>query len=248
MSQILSLFTPPLLFGVFWPSILQITSADHVSVHPGENITLHCNISITTNYTQILWYQLGSEEVKLLISAEQGRLNKKFLPTYNVNESQFDITERCSLVIIDVRQTNLGFYYCEGRKDKTHIQFEKPIRLSFTEDHDTSSKHPDTELCTGSEMWITRIVCLISVLINLICMCVICYRFKGRSSSSSSSSSSSYCCSNIKGSTEKMDKEENVHYASIQHKRKHRAASKKKTSSDLDCVTYATVNLQARRH
>ncbi|GAA6080568.1 uncharacterized protein LOC113653807 isoform X1 [Tachysurus ichikawai] len=246
MSQILSLFTPQLLFGVFWPSILQITSADHVSVHPGENITLHCNISITTNYAQILWYQLGSEEVKLLISAEQARLKKKFIPTYNVNESQFYITERCSLVIFGIRQTDLGFYYCEGRKDQTHIQFGKPIRLSFTEDHDTSSEPPDTEPCTGSEMWFTRTVCLISVLINLLCMCVICYRFKGRSASSSSSS---YCCSNTKGSTEKVDKqEENVHYASIQHKRKHRAAAKKKTSLDLDSVTYATVTLQAGRH
>ncbi|XP_060743249.1 uncharacterized protein LOC132857251 isoform X2 [Tachysurus vachellii] len=246
MSQILSLFTPQLLFGVFWPSILQITSADQVSVHPGENITLPCNISITTNYTQILWYRLGSEEVKLLISAEQGRLIKKFFPTYNVNESQFGITETCSLVIFDVRQTDLGFHYCEGRKDKTHIQFGKLIRV--TEDHDTSSKPPDNEPCTRSEMWITRTVCLISALINLICMCVFCYRFKGRSTSSSSSSSSSYCCSNRKGSTEKVDKEENVHYASIQHKRKHRAAAKKKTSSDWENVTYATVTLQARRH
>ncbi|XP_060743102.1 uncharacterized protein LOC132857133 isoform X2 [Tachysurus vachellii] len=147
MDKFMSMLILQMLFAFFTPCLLEIIPIDTVSVHPGENIILHCNISITTNYTQILWYRLGSEEVKLLISAEQGRLIKKFFPTYNVNESQFSVTETCSLVIFDVRQTDLGFHYCEGRKDKTHIQFGKPIRLSFTDGFSTwDSNNKEAEL------------------------------------------------------------------------------------------------------
>ncbi|XP_058264568.1 uncharacterized protein LOC131365019 [Hemibagrus wyckioides] len=239
MAQLLSLYILQLLFGVFWPSLLQFASADHVFVYPGQNITLSCNITI---YNTIFWYQLRSEEVNLLISAKQGKLNKKFLFSYNVNESRFGITESCSLVIFGVGETDLGFYYCGDRKDETHIQFGKPIRLNFTDDHDTLLKPPGTEQSTGAEIWIISTMCLVSVLINLICMCVFCCRFTGRSVSSCS------CCSTTKDSTEKVEKEENIHYASIQYKRRPRMTAKKNTSSDLDSVTYATVALQPRRH
>ncbi|XP_053092702.1 uncharacterized protein LOC128318806 [Pangasianodon hypophthalmus] len=243
MAKLLSLFTLQLLFGVFWPNLLQIASTNHLSVHPGENITLLCNI---TNYSEILWYRLRSEEVKLLISAEKGRVKKKFLLSYNVNESHFDITESSSsvgLVIIGVRETDLGFYYCGGRNKTTHIQFGKPIRLNFTEDQhrktDNSSEPPHTQQ-SGSELWITVCVCLcVSVLINFICIYMFCCRLKGKSVPSCS------CCSNT---TDSAEKEENMHYASIQHKRRSSVAAKKNTASDLDSVTYATVASQPRRH
>ncbi|KAI5086148.1 hypothetical protein C0J45_1031, partial [Silurus meridionalis] len=99
-----------------------ITSSDFISVHPGENITLLCNI---TDYPEISWYQLRSDEVKLLISAEQGKLKKTFSLSYNVNKSHYDVPESSSsvsLVIIGVRETDLGFYYCGGRNKMKHIQ------------------------------------------------------------------------------------------------------------------------------
>ncbi|KAI5100988.1 hypothetical protein C0J45_9974 [Silurus meridionalis] len=116
----------------FTPCLLHITSSDFISVHPGENITLLCNI---TDYPEISWYQLRSDEVKLLISAEKWKLEKIFFLIYNVDESHYDVTESSSsvsLVIIGVRETDLGFYYCGGRNDDKHIQFGKLIRLNFT--------------------------------------------------------------------------------------------------------------------
>ncbi|XP_053092707.1 uncharacterized protein LOC117598057 [Pangasianodon hypophthalmus] len=220
-----------------------------ISVQDGENITLLCNI---TNYSEISWYRLRSEEVKLLISAEKGRVTKTFDLIYNMNESHFVVTESSSsvsLVIIGVRETDLGFYYCGGRNDAKHIQFGKLIRLNFTEDqhcetdqhHETgnSSAPLDTQQ-SGSELWITVCVCLcVSVLINLICFYMFCCRLKGKSEFSCS------CCSNTTDATEK---EENVHYASVQLKSRSRAAAQKNAASDSDGVTYATVASQPRRH
>ncbi|KAG7324636.1 hypothetical protein KOW79_012652 [Hemibagrus wyckioides] len=68
------------------------------------------------------------------------------------------------------------------------------------DDHDTLLKPPGTEQSTGAEIWIISTMCLVSVLINLICMCVFCCRFTGRSVSSCS------CCSTTKDSTEKVEK------------------------------------------
>ncbi|XP_053497322.1 uncharacterized protein LOC128618007 [Ictalurus furcatus] len=243
MANLLDLFTLQLLFGFFTPCLLQIASTDHLSVHPGENITLLCNI---TNYSEISWYRLRSEEVKLLISAEKSKLKKTFSLSYNVNESHFDITESSSsvsLVIIGVRETDLGLYFCGGRNRTTHIQFGKLTRLNFTADqHNVSCNSTDdrnTQQSTGAALRIIMSVCLVSILINIICMCVFCCKIKGKSALSGNS------CSNTTDSTEK---EENIHYASIQHKRRSRAAAKKNTASDSDSVTYATVASQPRRH
>ncbi|XP_017317497.1 uncharacterized protein LOC108261134 [Ictalurus punctatus] len=243
MAHLLDLFTLQLLFGFFTPCLLEITSADHLSVRPGKDITLLCNI---TNYSEISWYRLRSEEVKLLISAEKLKLKKTFSLSYNVNKSHFDMTESSSsvsLVIIGVRETDLGFYFCGGRNDATHIQFGKLIRLDFTaEQHNVSCNSTDdrnTQQSTGAALWIIMSVCLVSILINIICMCVFCCKIKGKSVLSQNS------CSNTTDSTEK---EENIHYASIQYKRRSRAAAKKNTASDSDSVTYTTVASQPRRH
>ncbi|XP_047675967.1 uncharacterized protein LOC113651467 [Tachysurus fulvidraco] len=181
MNKFLSMLILQMLFVFFTPCLLEIVQIDTVSVDPGEIITLHCNISIKTNYTQILWYQLGSEEVKRLISAEQGKLDKKFIPTYNVNESHYDITERCSLVITDIRQTDLGFYYCECKKDKTHIQFGKPIRLSFTDDHKTDQSDTQESALPAHCGLITIIlscVCAVSVSVTVICSSLYCSKLQ----------------------------------------------------------------------
>ncbi|XP_017340767.1 uncharacterized protein LOC108274845 [Ictalurus punctatus] len=242
MAHLLDLFTLQLLFGFFTPCLLEIASTDHLSVPPGENITLLCNI---TNYSEISWYRLRSEEVKLLISAEKLKLKKTFSLSYNVNKSHFDMTESSSsvsLVIIGVRETDLGFYFCGGRNRTTHIQFGKLIRLDFKADQHGGSDNAsdqDTQQSTGAALWIIMSVCLVSILINIICMCVFCCKIKGKSVLSGNN------CSKTTDSTEK---EENIHYASIQYKRRSRAAAKKNTASDSDSVNYATVASQPRRH
>ncbi|KAF5900508.1 uncharacterized protein DAT39_009801, partial [Clarias magur] len=177
----MDIFTLQLLFTFFTPCLLEITSADVRSVRPGENITLPCNI---TNYPEISWYRLRSDEVKLLVSAEESKLKKTYSLSYNVNKSHFDVTESnssVSLVIIGVRETDLGFYYCGGR-NRTHTQFGKPIRLDFTDDlHTDSGNSPDTsdkQQSTGAALWITVCVCLVSILIIFIFICVFCCRRK----------------------------------------------------------------------
>ncbi|KAF5900505.1 uncharacterized protein DAT39_009804, partial [Clarias magur] len=185
MAVFLELFTLQLLFTLFTPCLLEITSADIRSVRPGENITLPCNI---TNYPEISWYRLRSDEVKLLISAEESKLKKTYSLRYNVNKSHFDVTESnssVSLVIIGVRETDLGFYYCGGRTNATHIQFGKLIKLNITDDlHTDSGNSPDTsdkQQSTGAALWITMCVCLVSILIIFICMFVFCCRRKEKS-------------------------------------------------------------------
>ncbi|KAF5884811.1 uncharacterized protein DAT39_022807, partial [Clarias magur] len=166
------------------PSLLQIISADLRSVGPGENITLLCNI---TQYSEISWYQINSAGVREIISAAQRRLDKDFYADYNVDESHFDVTESnssVSLVIIGVRETDLGFYCCGGRNDTTHTQFGKHTRLDFNTDNNKN----ETLFETGGNCWMNMILictCSISVLLN-ICMGAFCCSGPGKLISGSS--------------------------------------------------------------
>ncbi|XP_060743163.1 uncharacterized protein LOC132857179 isoform X2 [Tachysurus vachellii] len=113
--------------GIFTLS-LQMTSADIVSVHPGANVTLSCSI---TNYSDIIWYQVTSVELKQVISAKRGRLDNHFSLSYTVDDGHFDVTGNSSLVITGVKETNLGSYYC-GAQNKSRVQLGKQIILKFT--------------------------------------------------------------------------------------------------------------------
>uniref|UniRef100_A0A3B1J4F2 Ig-like domain-containing protein n=1 Tax=Astyanax mexicanus TaxID=7994 RepID=A0A3B1J4F2_ASTMX len=113
--------------------VLQNISADLRSVSPGENITLHCSVS--ADY-EISWFHQNSEQqMKLLVSAARGQINKSFTRNYNVNEVHYELNENSSsvsLVIIGVNDTDLGLFYCGGRNTSSLLQFGKPIRLTFT--------------------------------------------------------------------------------------------------------------------
>ncbi|XP_046714650.1 uncharacterized protein LOC124391998 [Silurus meridionalis] len=196
MANLLSNIILQMLIGFFIPCLFEIASTDHVSVHPGENITLLCNI---TDYSEILWYQLRADEVKLLISAEKGRVKKKYLLSYNVDNRSFDVTQSSSsisLVIIGVRETDLGFYYCGGRNKMKHIQFGKPIRLNFPDDQHLDSQHPDTQKSASPAFYgiiitiILPCVCAVSVSLIIICSCLHCSRLQDICVST--------CCSNQK--------------------------------------------------
>lgn len=78
---------------------------------------------------------MTSAGVRQLISTRRGRLAKYFYVDYNVDKSHFNIAESSgsvSLVIIGVRERDLGFYYCGGQNNAGHIQFEKAVRLNIT--------------------------------------------------------------------------------------------------------------------
>ncbi|KAI5612980.1 hypothetical protein C0J50_4222 [Silurus asotus] len=144
MAAYLLLFTLQLLFGLIRPSLLQNISADLISVSPGANITLLCNI---TNYSQKSWYQMISAGLRKIISARQKKLSKQFYVDYIVDESHFNLTERSSLVIYGVQETDLGFYYCEGRNDTKHIQSGEKIKLNFSggSNNGSSSEASDSQ-------------------------------------------------------------------------------------------------------
>ncbi|MCI4381440.1 hypothetical protein PGIGA_G00251540 [Pangasianodon gigas] len=217
-----------LMIGVFTLSLLQITLADVISVHPGENVTLRCNI---TNYFNIVWYRLKSEEVKLLIIAKKGKLDTHFSPSSPVDDSHFDVTEDGGLVIIGVRETDLGFYYCGGQNTTTHIQFGKPIRLNFTDNRNqeavASSAFLDRYQVTNI---ILTCVCSISFLMNVICICVFSSRVQGKLLSSHT------CCSDT-NTTYSDEKGMNLHYATFTHMRE----PADRNSSDLDRVIYTGI-------
>ncbi|KAG9281435.1 hypothetical protein AMEX_G4276, partial [Astyanax mexicanus] len=122
-----------LFSGICRLCVLQEISADLRSVSPGEIITLHCSIS--TDY-EISWFHQNSEQqMKLLISAERGKINKSFSYSFNINKDHYEISENSSsvsLVIKGVNDTDLGLYYCGGRNYSSFLQFGKPIRLTFT--------------------------------------------------------------------------------------------------------------------
>ncbi|KAI4883959.1 hypothetical protein NFI96_007735 [Prochilodus magdalenae] len=194
MAVLLMVFILQLLFGTSRPCLLQRTSAGLRSVHPGDNITLHCDITVEYD---IWWYHQSSEEMMVLITAGKGRLSKSFSLNYNLNEDHYDGIMNSSsvdLVIVGVGETDLGLYYCGGRNNTNHIQFGKAIRLNFRDynsvfkDRETvpgggdiqsnsSSAHMDYE-CSSPDPAPYQIttavlasVCLISVLTNFIMFC-----------------------------------------------------------------------------
>ncbi|KAL7868517.1 hypothetical protein SRHO_G00099010 [Serrasalmus rhombeus] len=133
MAKLLTMFILQLLIGTISLCLLQRTLADLRSIHPGENITLHCEI---TAVYEISWYQLSSEEMKpkLLITVKTGQLDKSFFLSHNINEDHYEGTEdtrSVSLVIVGVKESDLGLYYCGGRNSTTSIQFGKAFRLTF---------------------------------------------------------------------------------------------------------------------
>ncbi|KAL7868519.1 hypothetical protein SRHO_G00099030 [Serrasalmus rhombeus] len=240
MARLLFVFPLQLLFGTFRLCLLQRTSSDLRSAHPGENITLHCDI--TVDY-EILWYHQSSEEMKLLVSAGKDKLNKSFFLGYNMDEGHYDGTinsSSVSLVIVGVDETDLGLYYCGGRNGSNPIHFGKAIRLSFADDGIPESDVPvnvseHSRLSAGCGlpriMIITLMcVCMFCVLINIICICVFCSKTQRKSTLPS--------CSYTRDSTEEGD----LQYASLQHEAES-TASTATSAFNLDSVTYAKVIL-----
>ncbi|KAI4904354.1 hypothetical protein NFI96_032397, partial [Prochilodus magdalenae] len=178
---------PFLLSGTCRTCLLQRTSAGLRSVHPGDNITLHCDITVDH---EISWYHQSSEEMMVLITAGKRRVGRSFSLNYNLNEDHYDgimISSSVDLVIVGVSETDLGLYYCGGRNNTNHVQFGKAIRLIFTggdTQSNSSSAHTDSE-CSSPDpapyqitIVVLGSVCLISVLTNFI---MFYYRVQGDS-------------------------------------------------------------------
>ncbi|XP_036419168.1 uncharacterized protein LOC118802854 [Colossoma macropomum] len=238
MAKLLTVFILQLLIGTFRLCLLQRTLADLRSVHPGENITLHCDI--TADY-EISWYHQSSETMKLkmLVTAERGELDRSFSLSHNVDEGRYEGTEdtsSVSLVIIGVDESDLGLYYCGGRNETTLIQFGRAIRLTFGDrdfQNNSSSAQSDSDPPPDPALyWILIIVlmsvCFISVLMNLIFSWLFCCRVKGK-------------CSSDANADDSIEKDVDLQYASLQHIAVTRGAAQRNTVSDPDSVTYSGI-------
>ncbi|XP_047675952.1 uncharacterized protein LOC125145771 isoform X1 [Tachysurus fulvidraco] len=214
-----------LVAGIFTLS-LQMTSADVVSVHPGENVTLVCSI---TNYSDIFWFQVTSEELKLVLSAKRGKLDNLFSLSYSVNESHFDVTQNSSLMITGLKETDLGSYYC-GAQNTTRVQLGKRITLKFTDKAQNESNSSSAYMDCKTLNIILTCVCFISFLINIICICVFSSRVRGKSLSSLT------CCSDT-NTNYPAEKEMNLRYATFIHQRE----PAEKNTLDLGGVIYAGI-------
>ncbi|KAL6473496.1 hypothetical protein MHYP_G00170570 [Metynnis hypsauchen] len=244
MARLLFVLPLQLLFGIFRLCLLQRTSSDLRSVHPGENITLHCGI--TADY-EILWYHQSSENMKLLVSAGKDKLNKSFFLSYNVDEGHYDgtiNTSSVSLVIVGVDETDVGLYYCGGRNGSNPVHLGKAIRLSFADDGipefdvpvNVSERSPLSAGCGLPWVMIITLmcVCMFSVLINIFSIRVFCSRTQKKSTLPS--------CSCTRDSTEEGD----LQYASLQHEGEP-TASTATSASTLDNVTYAKVTVRTSK-
>ncbi|KAL7858724.1 hypothetical protein AOLI_G00188260 [Acnodon oligacanthus] len=215
------------LSGTFRLGLLQRTSPDLRSVHPGENITLHCDITATS---EISWYQLSSEEMKLklLISAGKGKLSESFSISYNINEGHYDGTmtsSSVSLVIAGVNQSDLGLFYCGGRNMTRSIQFGKAVVLSFgggdLQSNGSSAQSDSDPPPDPALHWIIIIVltsvCLAQM--SVISLCAFWHRVKGES------------CRDLH-STEKEVLQSGLHHTAVTTE-----ASEGPTASPLDIMT-----------
>ncbi|KAL7868532.1 hypothetical protein SRHO_G00099160 [Serrasalmus rhombeus] len=225
MAEIQTVFILQLLLGTFRLCLLQRTSPDLRSVHPGENIILHCDISV--DY-EISWYHQNSEKMKLLVSAGKDKLNKSFFLNYNMDEGHYDGTinsSSVSLVIIGVNKSDLGLYYCGGRGRKSFLQFGKATRLTFADgdlQSNGSSVQSDSDPPPDPALhWIIIIVltsvCLVQM--SVIFLCAFCHRVKGER------------CSDLP-STEKEGLQSGPHHTAVTT-----GASEGATESAMDIMT-----------
>ncbi|MCI4381434.1 hypothetical protein PGIGA_G00251500 [Pangasianodon gigas] len=127
-----------LLFSIFRRG-LSSSSAVTQTVIPGQNITLHCNISPST---EMGWYRHINDELTTIISAAIGNLNKEPAVNYNedpehfktlfLNNSGHGLGVSLSLIIVDIRLSDMGLYYCGARQEGS-VNFARAISLQFTD-------------------------------------------------------------------------------------------------------------------
>lgn len=63
-----------------------VSSSSAVKVTPGENVTLHCDLSRST---EMFWYRHIGHELTMIISATTGNLDKELAVNYNTDPEHF---------------------------------------------------------------------------------------------------------------------------------------------------------------
>ncbi|XP_047675739.1 uncharacterized protein LOC113651636 isoform X2 [Tachysurus fulvidraco] len=133
-----SVYLLVLMFTIFSSSLIS-SSAVTQTVIPGENITLHCNISQST---EMVWFCSTTQELTIIISATKGNLKKELQVNYNKDPHRFKVLLQntnsgqvsLGLIIMDIRQSDIGLYYC-GARQEGFFDFARGIHLQFTGIH-----------------------------------------------------------------------------------------------------------------
>ncbi|XP_036416203.1 uncharacterized protein LOC118800147 [Colossoma macropomum] len=177
------------------------SSTIDVTVRPGENVTLPCNVPFSTD---MVWYQQSNDELKLIISVVRGNLQKDSVVNYNANSSHFQLSaesvnDSLNLVIVAVGESDAGLYYCGGRLSRQYRHFGKAIRLTFPGAERTEK---GTGLCW--KLLITS-ACILALAL-LLCVSGLLYRL-GRPSS--------FCMNCVKQNSNL--KAADLQYASLRH-------------------------------
>ncbi|KAM9497191.1 uncharacterized protein Hap1MRO34_003358 [Clarias gariepinus] len=181
-----------LLFSTF--SGLSSSPAVTRTVRPGENITLPCSIFLST---EMVWYRQINDELTLIISVIRGHLKTYMQTNYNKDSEHFILLVQNnaspSLTIVNIRQSDIGQYYCGARQDGS-FNFSRAVQLHLA---DTVKYIPGDVQC-----WTPLIsVCCGLALMLMLCLGVVYKR-----------GLPSCCCMK----DEDM-KEADLHYASLRH-------------------------------
>ncbi|XP_051991513.1 uncharacterized protein LOC127650241 isoform X3 [Xyrauchen texanus] len=198
-------------------------STVNMSAQHEDNVTLSCNMNSSSS---MAWYRLTSEKMILLLSATKGNIGKKVILDHNEDSSHFQlevdsVCESVSLVIVGLRESDLGLYYCAARI-RGMMHFGTAVRLMFTDVEEVGFADASDSVGCSTLLICAYIACGFC---GILCTCVLCHR-RG--------CSPACCCNCMKGNTNL--KATPVQYASLKFVRQSRAA----VPAPVD-VTYTTV-------
>ncbi|XP_066525869.1 uncharacterized protein [Hoplias malabaricus] len=82
------------------------------------------------------WYLQRDDEFKHILSAVRGKLNTAYTENQNADPGHFHLSvgsmnNSVNLVIVGVRESDVGFYYCGWSLQKAYMDFGKPIHLTL---------------------------------------------------------------------------------------------------------------------
>lgn len=107
-------------------------------VQPNDNVTLSCNIShgSTASHPDIVsWLHYSEDELKEVMTSEFSKISKSYIRIPSENYFQSDVNDEMdpwSLLIIAVKESDLGIYHCLVQRSNKALIAEATIRLSFT--------------------------------------------------------------------------------------------------------------------
>ncbi|KAL7868540.1 hypothetical protein SRHO_G00099240 [Serrasalmus rhombeus] len=197
------------------------SSAETLTVHPGENATLPCNVPASPH---MAWYHQSDNQLKLIISVRRAKAQMDIFENYNQNSKHFwsfaeSPNDSVSLHIGAVEQSDAGLYYCGGQTSGQDMTFGKAILLTFPGAERTET---GTGLC---RKLLIASACVFTLAL-LVCVSGLLYRL---------GLASLFCMNCVKQNSNL--KAADLHYASLRHT----AQTQERQPAPADHVIYDVV-------